>query len=52
MLLLTLGVFVYSLFMRVGYSVCVALPLIILYYHLPLYNQQFAPYLILLWLCI
>ena len=47
MLPLTLGVFVYSLFMRVGCFVCVTLPLIILYYHLPLYNQQFTPYLIM-----
>ena len=47
MLPLTLGVFVYSLFMRVGCSVCVTLPLIILYYHLPLYDQQFTPYLII-----
>ena len=31
MLPLTLGVLVYSLFMRVGFSVCVTLPLIILY---------------------
>ena len=31
MLPLTLGVLVYSLFMRVGCSVCVTLPLIILY---------------------
>ena len=52
MLPLTLGVLVYSLFMRVGCSVCVTLPLIILYYHLPLYNQQFTPYLIMSWLCI
>ena len=28
---LILGVLVYSLFMKVGYSVCVTLPLIILY---------------------
>ena len=52
MLPLTLGVFVYFLFMRVSYFVCVTLPLLILDYHLPLYNQQSAPYLILLWLCI
>ena len=50
MLPLTLGVLVYSLFMRVGYSVCVTLPLIILYYHLPLYSQQSAPYFIKSWL--
>ena len=35
---LTLGLLVYSLFIRVGCSVCVTLPLIILIiYHLPLY---------------
>jgi len=48
----TLGVFVHSLFMRVGWYVCVTLPSIIIYHDLPLYNQQSAPYLILLWLCI
>ena len=47
MLPLTLGVLVYSLFVRVGCSVCVTLPLIILYYHLPLYDHQLAPYLII-----
>ena len=36
MLPLTLGVLVYSLFMRVGFSVCVTLPLIILYLTLTL----------------
>ena len=42
MLPLTLGLFVYSLFMRVGYSVCVTLPMIILIiYHLPLYSQWY-----------
>ena len=47
MLPLTLGVLVYSLFMRVGYSVCVTLPLIILIiYHLPLYSQWSLSYFI------
>ena len=48
MLPLTLGVLVYSLFMRVGCSMCVTLPLNILYYPLPLYDQQFTPYLIII----
>ena len=40
MLPLTLGLLVISLFMRVGYSVCVTLPLIIfIIFHLPLYSQ-------------
>ena len=51
MLPLTLGVLVYSLFMRVGCFVCVTLPLIIFIYHLPLYIQQSAPYFIMSWLC-
>ena len=38
MLPLTLGLLVYSLFMRVGCSMCVTLPLIILYMS-PLYSQ-------------
>ena len=43
MLPLTLGVFVYSLFMRVGCSVCVTLPLIILYLSLtPTYSVVYT----------
>ena len=42
MLPLTLGVIIYSLFMRVGYSVCVTLPLIIYYLSLtPVYSVVF-----------
>ena len=46
MLPLTLGVLVYSLFMRVGCSVCIILPLIIPIYHLPLYSQWSSSYFI------
>ena len=39
---LTLGLVVYSLFMRVGYSVCVTLPLIIIHLSLtPVYLVVF-----------
>ena len=42
MLPLTLGLLVYSLFMRVGCSVCVTLPLIIIYLSLtPVYSVVF-----------
>ena len=46
MLPLTLGLLVYSLFMRVGCSVCVTLPLIILYLSLTLYSQWSSSYFI------
>ena len=46
MLPLILEVLVYSLFMRVGYSVCITLPLTILIYHLPLYSQWSSSYFI------
>ena len=47
MLPLTLGVFVYSLFMRVELICVCHITLDYIYYYLPLYDQQFTPYLII-----